>query len=433
MSDRPKSVVSRGLHVGRLGLRLTGSYVGYQLQHLWFGEDGQAERSRRFQRTASRQIREELGLLKGPVMKLGQMLSMQGLVLSPEAMEELVALQMHAPGMHPTLARAQFKSSLGRDPDEVFREFESEPFAAASLGQVHRAVTQSGETVAVKIQYPAIRTAVANDFRLLRSAALGGRITGHIPKPLLDEVESRIVQETDYVQEGKNLDFFRERFRPLAYVRVPRVFWDATTDRILTMSCLEGRPLAEWLAGQPPAALRSLVGSRLFEMFYFQAFRVRALHADPHPGNYLLSADGGVGLVDFGCVKEVTPAYGDLMRAVLEQDRCPEEQNADRMAQLTWGAAATKKRHETRRVMKAALQFARRMCPPASAGRAIVDFGDRSLFTGLTAVAKEVLQNKLTRPEWVFVKRAEIGLYNLLHLLGARVNTVELLRRLLDS
>ena len=179
----------RGLRLGKLGLSLTGSYLGYQAQNLFFGEDRQAERKRNFQQRASRRVREELQSLKGAVMKLGQLLSLQTHALPEDAIRELANLQMRAPGMHPALARAQFKSSCGHYPEEVFREFELEPFAAASLGQVHRAVTRNGEKVAVKIQYPAIRAAIENDFKVLRSASLPGRLTGHAPMAVLDEVQ----------------------------------------------------------------------------------------------------------------------------------------------------------------------------------------------------------------------------------------------------
>jgi len=428
-TNRPDNALDRGLHLGRLGLRLTGSYLGYQLQNLWFGENLKSERRQGFQQKASRQIREGLQALKGPVMKLGQMLSMQSGMISPEALQELAALQMHAPGMHSSLARAQFKSSCGKYPEEVFREFESEPFAAASLGQVHQAVTQSGETVAVKIQYPAIQTAVKNDFKLLRSATVAGRITGHIPKALLDEIETRITQETDYLLEGRNLDAFRTKLRPLSYVQVPRVFWKLTTDRVLTMSLVEGRPLGEWLARRPSAALRDLVGARLFELFWFQVLRICALHADPHPGNYLYSDAGQIGLVDFGCVKELPSSLPELICLFVAPDALQETVRAERMARLVWGEQKPHRHEESRRVIKAAFEFGRRVFPPATAKRDKVDFGDPSLFAGLTRIAKEVLQNKLVRPEFIFYKRAEIGLYNVLHQLRARVPTVELIRK----
>ena len=154
-------LLPRGYRLGKLGFSLAGSYLGYQLQNVFLGETGRPQRKAHFQKKASRQLREELGELKGPVMKIGQLLSMQSGILPEEGLLELANLQMQAPGMHASLARVQFKSALGKYPEEMFREFDLEPFAAASLGQVHRAVTFKGEKMAVKIQYPAIRSAIS--------------------------------------------------------------------------------------------------------------------------------------------------------------------------------------------------------------------------------------------------------------------------------
>ncbi|MEM7011574.1 MAG: AarF/UbiB family protein, partial [Verrucomicrobiota bacterium] len=207
-SKTPKGSVNRGLRIGKLAASLSGSYVGYQIQNLLKGELERGQRKLNYQKKASRRIRRELQELKGPVMKLGQMLSSQDALIPKEAMEELADLQMHAPPMHPTLARTQFRTSLGKNPETVFKEFSSKPFAAASLGQVHRALTRKGERVAVKIQYPAIKTAVKNDFRLLRAATAGGGLGSYFGKNLLDELESIILSETDYVREADNLDRF---------------------------------------------------------------------------------------------------------------------------------------------------------------------------------------------------------------------------------
>ncbi len=152
-SKTRSGVLTRGFTLGKLGFGLVGSYLGYQAQNLFLGEAERPQRQARFQRQASRRVREELGNLKGPAMKLGQLVSMGSGALLPEALEELADLQMRAPGMHASLARAQFKSALGKYPEELFGEFDPEPFAAASLGQVHRGITQSGERVAIKIQY----------------------------------------------------------------------------------------------------------------------------------------------------------------------------------------------------------------------------------------------------------------------------------------
>lgn len=190
------------MSLGKLGLKLTGSYIGYQFQELFLDEKGKEESRGRFRRKSSRQLKEELLKLKGPLMKLGQAISMQDHILPKELVEELSTLQMQAPGMHPSLARAQFRASLGKTPEEVFARFVPEPFAAASLGQVHRATTKDGREVAVKIQYPAMASAIKNDFKLLRSA----NFTKRVPGDVIDEMEKGILAETDYLNEADKQD-----------------------------------------------------------------------------------------------------------------------------------------------------------------------------------------------------------------------------------
>ena len=306
------SALSRGFRLGKLGLTLTGSYLGYQAQNLFLGEN--EERQRRFEQKSSRQIREELGSLKGAAMKLGQLLSLQNPMLPETVTRELAGLQMQAPGMHPTLARAQFKSSQGRYPEEVFRRFEPEPFAAASLGQVHRAITKQGDHVAVKIQYPAIRASIENDFKLLRSATTPVRLSGHFPQAILDEVLRGFLEETDYLHEASNLEFFAQGLAELEYVTVPKVFRALTSERVLTMSFVEGEAIDRFLERRPAVALRNRVGERLLELYYHQIHRLHAIHADHHPGNYLFRADGRIGIVDFGCVKRISFDAGELVR-----------------------------------------------------------------------------------------------------------------------
>ncbi len=293
------SALARGYRIGKLSFSLMGSYLGYQAQNLLLGKEAQPQRRARFQQAASRRVRDELGALKGPAMKLGQMLSMQTDLLPEEALQELAGLQMRAPAMHPTLARAQFKSALGKNPEELFREFDPEPFAAASLGQVHHATTFNGERVAVKIQYPAIRLAIENDLKLLRSATLPTKFTGHVPSSLLNEIARGLLEETDYLHEAANLNYFRNGLTGLPYVTIPRVYRELSTDRVLTMSYIEGESLGDWLKRKPSRELRDLVGMRLCETYETQLQTLNALHADQHPGNYLFQPDGRIGLVDF--------------------------------------------------------------------------------------------------------------------------------------
>jgi predicted unusual protein kinase regulating ubiquinone biosynthesis (AarF/ABC1/UbiB family) len=422
------SVVGRGLRLGKLGVSLTGSYLGYQAQNFILGEGQSENRKRDFHERASRLVRQELGLLKGAAMKLGQMLSMQTQALPEGAIEELAQLQMRAPGMHPTLVRAQFKASLGKYPEEVFDEFEPEPFAAASLGQVHRARTRGGERVAVKIQYPAIRGAIESDFKLLRSAMLPARVSGHVPVAILDELQRGILEEADYLQEARNIEFFRKGLRGFDYVDVPLVHEKLTTDRVLTMSFVEGEPMEDFLTRKPSSVLRDRIGDHLVELHYYQHHRLRALHADHHPGNYLFQSDGRIGLVDFGCVKYIAFDATDLIRCCLRRSWREGEAEARRVLDMVSGGKVSLA--QGRPLLSIFDHEAEILFPEGPAASPIVNFGNAELLENLVSIIKKVLSIKAANPEFVFSSRADLGLYSLLHRLGARVNVGEVWRRL---
>jgi predicted unusual protein kinase regulating ubiquinone biosynthesis (AarF/ABC1/UbiB family) len=202
--------MGRAARLMQLGAELAGSYLAYQVQRPFLNERTSRGHRDDLRRRQARQIRNGLQELKGPIMKIGQVLSMQTRFLDPNVIEELSALQMHAPPMHPSLMRAQFKSAFGAGPEQVFRSFDPEPFAAASLGQVHWAVTKQGQRVAVKIQYPAMREAIRGDFQALRMAGFAARLTGHLQESVIREVERGILEETDYLKEAQNTDNFRK-------------------------------------------------------------------------------------------------------------------------------------------------------------------------------------------------------------------------------
>jgi len=375
----------------------------------------------------------ELVALRGPAMKLGQTLSLQAGLLPEEMLEELATLQMRAPGMHPTLARAQFRAGLGRDPEEVFRSFEPVPFAAASLGQVHRAVTREGARVAVKIQYPAIRDAVANDFRWFRTISAGARLTRHLPEVNLAELEEQILAETDYAREADNLEHFRKRLAPLDYVTVPKVFRRYSGEGVLTMELLEGAHLDELLGRRPAQKQRDALGARLVELFYFQLLRVEAFHADPHWGNYLFGSDGAIGLVDFGCVKYLDPDFVATLRAVYlyPGDRTgPEFQ---RLMDERYGLRGQRLAPAARKALaRFAENFYRMVYPPEREREdEPFDFGDERCLKVYMRESANLARARCALPNYLFIARAETGLYATLYRLRARVAMSRIVRRLL--
>jgi predicted unusual protein kinase regulating ubiquinone biosynthesis (AarF/ABC1/UbiB family) len=419
-SKTNSGALARGFRLGKLGIKLAGSYLGYQAQNLLLGEGERPQRQTRFQQQASRRVREELGHLKGPAMKLGQLASMGSGTLLPEALEELANLQMRAPGMHASLARAQFKSALGKYPEELFREFDPEPFASASLGQVHRGITINGDAVAIKIQYPAIRSAIENDFKLFRSMTLPGRVTGHIPAALLAEFERGLLEETDYLHEAQNVEFFRQELKGLAYLAIPRVYHELSGDRVLTMSFTEGAPLRGFLREKPSAAIRNLVGERLVEMYYTQLHWLKALHADAHPGNYLFRSDGRIGLVDFGCVKRLRLEMTEIMNSLINRSWRSSDAATRRFLGLVEGTKIPL--HRARKLLpmaEASADFLFPLGPPANPE---VNFCDPKLLELAASNSKRVLRDRLFNPEFTFVSRTELGLFHLLHELGAKVN-----------
>ena len=425
-------VLPRGYRLGKLGVGLVGSYLGYQIQNIFLGETDRPQREAHFHKSASRQLREELGALKGPAMKLGQLLSLQSGTLSEEALEELASLQMQAPGMHASLARVQFKSSLGQYPEKMFREFDAEPFAAASLGQVHRALTFKGEKVAVKIQYPAIRSSIESDLKLLRSAALPGRVTGHLPSALMDEIARGLLEETDYVQEADNLDYFRKGLARLDFVTVPRVHRELSSDRVLTMSFVEGETLSNWLKRKPSQALRDFTGARLWEAYETQLQYLRVVHADQHPGNFVFQPDGRFGLVDFGCVKSVDIDFRELCRFYDDRGWRENEAAERRFLSMLYGKTVPYAR--ARRILPLFEEWLDIFHPQVSSDR-VIDFRnyarkkDPRVVELHRRIRQRILQDKLINPDFVYLMRGDMGVWHLLSEIGATVNVSEISRR----
>jgi predicted unusual protein kinase regulating ubiquinone biosynthesis (AarF/ABC1/UbiB family) len=370
--------------------------------------------------------------LRGAAMKVGQTLSLQTGMLPDETLAELATLQMKAPGMHPSLVRAQFRRSMGREPEEVFKQFEPEPFAAASLGQVHRAVTREGEKVAVKIQYPGIRDAIRNDFKIFRRVTRPAQASGHIPRTAIDEVEQQILTETDYGREGENIEFFRKSLACIPFVKVPRLLPSYSSDKVLTMTLMNGKHLDDFLAERPSQRLRNELGARLFELFYFQVLRVGALHADPHWGNYLFSGDAGIALVDFGCAKYLMPESVAYLRSVFLYQGSTRSAEFARLLEKYYKDVGRSLTPAARRALIGfSDNFYRKVYPPGSESAQPFDFGDRKFLQDFLVASKTLFRTKAGLSEFLFMGRAEMGLYQTLHRLKARIHTSRIVRKYL--
>jgi predicted unusual protein kinase regulating ubiquinone biosynthesis (AarF/ABC1/UbiB family) len=419
--------IGRAVRLAQMGAGIAGSYLAYQLQRPFLDEEQSSKRRHALHRKQAKQIREDLQDLRGPIMKLGQAMSMQTHIFDADVVEELAGLQMQAPPMHETLMRAQFKSAFGKYPEEVFRSFEPEPFAAASLGQVHWAVTKGGEEVAVKIQYPAIREAIESDFKMLRTAGFAARLTGHLQESVVREAERGILEETDYVREARNIQFFKEHLAPLAFMRVPKVHPEFSCEQVLTMSRVRGLRLQEFLKTNPSQEVRDKIGVGLTHLFFFQLFRVQALHADPHPGNYLFNHDGSIGLVDFGCVKYLKPEVIRCYAQFWLREWVHDAAVYAEMIRVVFGPKVSPDEPRVRHCMNAIRRLYDQY-HPLNQTPVTINLADKKFMDALNRLAKTLLKNKFLSPEFLFLSRTESGMCNLLHTLKARVATSQIVR-----
>ena len=428
---KKSSALRRAAKFASMTAGVTGSYLGYLAQSVVLNRNTRAEKLAATHRKAGKRLTETMGELRGPAMKLGQTLSLHSGTLPDEALEELAALQMSAPPMHPQLVRAQFRQELGRDPEEVFRSFDPEPFAAASLGQVHNAVGRQGQPLAVKIQYPAIREAIAGDFKWFRALSQPAQLSKHLPADTLDELQKQIELETDYRLEADQLEYFRAALKPLAWVRVPQVYREFSSGRVLTMSKLKGQHLGAFLAARPSRKLCDEIGAHLVEMYYFQVLRLGRFHADPHWGNFLFTSDAGIELVDFGCVKRLHPEFVSSLRALYLYPGRRDSGEFVEGLEERYRSFGKKLSPAARRAhISFAESFYRDVYPPEVEKEwQATDFGDPRWLRQFFAEARKLSNSRGTLPEYLFLARTELGLYQTLHKLSARVPMSVYVRR----
>jgi hypothetical protein len=249
-----------------------------------------------------------LGYLRGAATKLGQAFGSLPELLPAQVVSTLDMLHAQAPPMHFSLIREVFRSELGKDPTDLFAAFDKESFAAASIGQVHRATLRSGEEVAVKIQYPGIGRAMQADLRNLIALIFPMRLSKSAAsiKGQVEAMRDMLAQEMDYLQEARNMREASALFTPADGIVVPKVFSEYSTSRVLTSEYIPGQNISQFLAANPSQKQRDEFGRKIslaWERMYYS----HASYSDPHSGNYVFMNDGRLGLLDFGCIQHFTP------------------------------------------------------------------------------------------------------------------------------
>ena len=333
MNEGPVSKGRRFFKLAGMTAQVAGSYAATRIKGL-FQSDEAAERDRSAAHELNGgRIARTLGELKGAVMKVGQMASIASDLLPKEIADALRSLQRQAPPVGFEVIARQIEAELGAAPEVLFRRFEVEPFAAASIGQVHRATTDDGREVVVKVQYPGVDAAVDSDLAQLKFALKAGglvkRATGmNFKQQSLDEIfteiRARLHEELDYCNEADNVRRFREIHKDQPHLIVPEVVGERSAQRVLTLTYEAGDRIEELDARGYPQEIRDRIGDNLFNAIADQLFVHRFLHADPNPGNLAFRPNGDVVLYDYGCVKSISEkiaaGYAKTARCGLVED-----------------------------------------------------------------------------------------------------------------
>jgi predicted unusual protein kinase regulating ubiquinone biosynthesis (AarF/ABC1/UbiB family) len=310
----PESKLRRTAVGGKTAANVSGKVLKYLAKKPFLKKEDQKKAKQTLEKDYAAEIFKGLVMLKGTALKVAQMLSFELDIIPAAIRKELEKSYNQVPPINRALVRKAILNAFSKPPEELFKEFEYEAFAAASLGQVHKAMTFNGEKLAVKVQYPGVGKTIKNDIQMVRTFAAPTPYARFI-LPVLEEIEKRLMEEIDYEQEAENTTYFQQNLKLKGLV-VPSVKPELSNRTTLSTDYLDGLSLDNWIATNPGQEERDHVAALLNEQFMISLFELRCLHADPNPGNFIVMKDGSVGLVDFGCVKRFTPAFIDLYKKI---------------------------------------------------------------------------------------------------------------------
>lgn len=424
----PSTRFQRGRIFAKTGLDVGTGYVKHLLKK---SVDSDADTSAITRETAGK-VFKEFTRLRGTALKLAQAMSLDQSFLPEEITDVMTQAQYSVPPINRALVRSLIQRELGRPPEDLFRSFGAEAIAAASIGQVHRAVLHDGRQAAVKIQYPGVRDSIDSDLALARVLFKRFVKKGSDIDPYFEEVRNTLLEETDYLHEGLEMERFHARFASDRIV-TPRWIRELSSARVLTMTFIEGEHLGPFLARDPSREERDHAGQLLWDFFHEQIERNAEIHADTHPGNFLFTPDGRLGVIDFGCVKTFPGSffqnYLELLPTHLQRD---ERKILDlyRRLGVILGDPATDPLE--REYLEFSMTYGYAFVEPYRVD--VFDFGDPDFQERLRRYTRNVPFSNEPRGDkhFIYSTRVHLGLYHLLMKLGARVRTARSLDIIMD-
>lgn len=419
------SKVDRTLKFVGTGAKIGGNYIKHYVKKAFDPSLDKEE----LHKDNAEDIYNSLSQLKGSALKVAQMLSMDKAVLPKAYSDKFAMAQYSAPPLSGPLVVKTFTKSFGKTPQELFDSFEMNATNAASIGQVHTAY-KDGKKLAVKIQYPGVSDSIKSDLKIVKPIALRMfNLTEQELAKYLVEVESKLLEETDYTLELRRSLETAEQCAHIEDIHFPTYYPEYSADRIITMDWMEGKHLNEFLATNPTQEIRNKAGQALWRFYEFQNHTLRSIHADPHPGNFLFMPDGTVGVIDFGCIKVIPENFyydyfGMIIPEVSENDAALEA--IMRRMDIIYDNDSDKLRKLYKDTFRTLIEL---LSQPHI--KATFDFGDDEYINRIYTMAEELSNNKEIRAggdgrgsqHALYVNRTMFGLYSMLNQLKANIHT----------
>lgn len=418
----PTTKAERSAKFVKTGFQIGGNYIKHYSKKIF---NPNLSRDELNEDNAS-DIYNSLSQLKGSALKIAQMLSMDKNILPRAYVDKFTQSQYNAPPLSGPLIVRTFTKGFGKKPEDIFDSFNIKSTHAASIGQVHEA-TLKGKKLAIKIQYPGVGDSISSDLKLVKPFAF--RLLGMSEKELniyIKEVGERLLEETDYKLEVRRSIEFSKACDQLDNIVFPEYYPELSSNRIITMGWIEGLHLKEFLATNPSQQLKNKIGQALWDFYNFQQHELRAVHADPHPGNFLITKDEKLGVIDFGCIKEMPDDFYQPFFSLTSTDLFKNREATISAFRKLEMILPDDTDAQIDFYYKAYKEMISLFAKPYATNT--FDFSEERFFTELYQYGEKVA----TMPEFkqargvkhfIYINRTNFGLYSILHELKAVVKT----------
>ncbi len=421
----PTGKVKRAAKYLATGARVGRNYAGHYAKKIW---SGSADEHELHQKNAQ-DIFDSLSELKGSALKVAQMLSLDSNSLPTEYLTKFAEAQYSTPPLSFPLVVSTFRKSFGTGPLSFFDSFTKNAVNAASIGQVHRA-TKDGINLAVKIQYPGVSESVKSDLKVAAMVAKSVvKLNSAEIDLYLEEVEQRLMEETDYQHELNRSIELSSLCGNLENVQFPKYFPEWSSSTILTMEWMDGVHLGDFIDQLPDQDLKNQVGQALWDFYQFQIHNLKTLHADPHPGNFIIQNDGTVAVIDFGCTKQLPVDFYDSYFRLLDPSSFRVHKNRNQLFKELGFIHDEDSEAERQFFTESITETIELLGRPFY--QSSFDFSDADYFRKIYELGEKLSRSPVLRnskqargsKHGLYLNRTYFGLYNLLHQLGAEINT----------